>query len=215
MTVTQMSAIPVTATHVDFTSHVDKAGYDLIPGKRSYQGWLERESRDVEPDRIRGRGGKQKAVRLDDHPALYGDFASIKTPEELLAFVTQYGPLTFAGTAHDAGDVVDELLDQAKRMEKRFKPKARVELDGPLADVKAWISTDKKGKVSIKMLPSTLLDALWLQLGQSLSGGAKMRECRHCKHWFPVGGDSGRRLVAEFCSEEHKKRFFSLERSRK
>jgi hypothetical protein len=198
-------------TRVEFTSYVDAAGYDFIAGNRPYRP-LEGRAGDIQPDRIRGRGGKRKAVRLDDHPAMYGEFASIKSPEELLAFITQYGRLTFAAE----GDVVDELLVQAKRMEKRFRPNARVEIDGPLADVKAWLSTDKDlGTVSVSMRPATLLDALWLQLGQVLSGGAKMRQCKHkhCQKYFPVGGDSGKRLTAQFCCEEHKKRHFSLKRS--
>jgi hypothetical protein len=42
----------------------------------------------------------------------------------------------------------------------------------------------RKGSVSIKYRPATLLDALWLQLGQALSGGDQIRQCKQCGDWF-------------------------------
>ena len=35
--------------------------------------------------------------------------------------------------------------------------------------------------------PTSLLDALWLQLGQALTAGAQIRQCGHCSDWFKTG----------------------------
>jgi hypothetical protein len=71
----------------------------------------------------------------------------------------------------------------------------------------------KKG-LQLEITAETLLSALWWQIARKLSGEAKIRECRHCGEWFEVGAGTGRRADAQFCSPDHKVRFFSLERSR-
>ena len=206
----------MTATRVDFTSYVDQAGYELIPDRtprlRPGQTWLDLK---VRPARIVGKGGRLRPLRLNDYPMLFNEFAKVSTSHGLLAFVTQYGPLTYAGVAGAAGDVVPSLLDQAKRMKGRLKPQRwKIAPDIPITRLMASLSTDRKGTVSLKIFPATLLDALWLQFSQALTEGAEMHQCKHCQGWFPVGGKSGRRLVAEFCTDEHRKRFNSLARSR-
>ena len=209
----------MTATRVDFTSYVDQAGYELIPDRtprlRPGQTRLDRKVGDIQPARIVGKGGRLKPLRLNDYPMLFNEFAKINTSHGLLAFVTEYGPLTYAGVAGGAGDVVPSLLDQAKRMKGRLQPqRAKIAPDIPITRLTASLSTDRRGTVSLKIVPATLLDALWLQFAQALTEGAEMHQCKHCQGWFPVGGKSGRRLVAEFCSDEHRKRFNSLARSR-
>jgi len=206
----------MTATRVDFTSYVDQAGYELIPDRtprlRPGQTWLDLK---IRPARIVGKGGRLKPLRLNDYPMLFNEFAKINTSHGLLAFVTEYGPLTHRGVAGGGGDVVPSLLDQAKRMKGRLKPqRAKIAPDIPITRLMASLSTDRKGTVSLNIFPVTLLDALWLQFGQALTEGAEMHQCKHCQGWFPVGGKSGRRLVAEFCTDEHRKRFNSLARSR-
>ena len=206
----------MTATRVDFTSYVDQAGYELIPDRtprlRPGQTLLDLKGKDIQPARIVGKGGKIIRRRLDDYPQLFSDFAGIKTQEELLAFVAEHGPLTHGFIGGGKGDVVPALLHQAKMMRTSFKDRARkLPIAIPVANVKASLGPDN----SIEYSPATLLDALWLQFAQTLSEGAEMRVCRHCRKPFPVGGKSGKRLVAEFCSDEHRVQFNSLKRSRK
>jgi hypothetical protein len=205
----------MTATRVDFTSYVDQAGYELIPDRTPRpppgQTLLDLKASDIQPARIVGKGGKRLRRRLDNYPQLFSSFAGIKTPEELLAFVTEHGPLT-QRIAGWEGDVVPKLLDQAEMMRADFKNRARkLPITIPLTDVKASLGADN----SIKYNPATLLDALWLQFAQALSGGAVMRVCLYCRDPFAVGGKSGKRIVAKFCSNEHRIEFNSLKRSRK
>src|SRR5262245_23162259 len=206
----------MTATRVDFTSYVDRAGYKLIPDRtlrlRQGQTWLDLKGKDIQPARIVGKGGKILRRRLDNYPRLFSDFAGIKTQEELLAFVAEHGPLTRRTIGGREGDVVPMLLHQAKMMRTSFKDRARkLPIAIPMTNVRASLGPNN----SIKYYPVTLLDALWLQFAQTLSEGAEMRVCRHCRKPFPVGGKSGKRIVAEFCSDEHRIEFNSLKRSRK
>jgi hypothetical protein len=208
----------MTATRVDFTSYVDRAGYEIVPDRtpklRPGQTWLDLKLRDIVPARIVGKGGRKFRRRLDDYPQLFSDFANVKTPEKLLAFVVAHGPLTQRITGGWKGDIVPVLLRQAEMMSERFEDRAgRIPIAIPLIDVKASLDVDN----SIKYRPATLLDALWLQFAQSLSDGAKMRVCRlkSCRKRFPVGGKSGKRLVAEFCCDAHRIEFNSLKRSEK
>jgi hypothetical protein len=208
----------MTATRVDFTSYVDGAGYELIPDRtprlRKGQTWLDLKAKNIQPARIVRKRGRLKAIRLNDYPLLFSEFAKIETAHGLLEFIAKYGPLTPAGVG-GRGDVVPSLLDQAKRMRKRLQPqRAKIAPDIPITRLTASLSTNRKGTVSLKIVPATLLDALWLQFGQALTEGAEMHQCKFCQGWFPVGGKSGRRLVAEFCIDEHRKRFNSLARSR-
>lgn len=76
------------------------------------------------------------------------------------------------------------------------------------------VSDPVKG-MRLRITTETFIGALWIQLGLKLSGAAVFRECRHCGGWFEAGAGTGRRADAEFCSNEHKIRFFSLNRTRR
>jgi hypothetical protein len=208
----------MTATRVHFTSYVDTKGYKIVPAKRPPRQpgqseaarVLSSTSRNWAEARIVGIGGEPRAVQLSNYPLLFSKFANVKTPEELLKFITEYGLLTGR-----KGDEIPPLLDEATFMKEGFKSRGRSLPAWTMANLSASLLRDKtKGTVSVKISPVRLLDALWLQLGQALSEGAEWRQCKHCGDWFPVGGNSGRRLVARFCSDEHRIKFNSLERSR-
>jgi len=209
----------MTATHVQFTSYVDTKGYKVVPAKRpprqpgqSDSEWvMNSSSRDWVEARIVPVGGGLRPVRLRNYPLLFNQFANVRTPEELLAFITEYGPLTYGRFGRGKGDEISPLLDEAKSMKACFKSRGRHSL--MRADLTASLSI-KKGTVSVDISPVRLLDALWLQVGQAVSGGCEWRKCLHCGDLFPVGGNSGRRLVAKFCTDEHRIKFNSLERSR-
>jgi hypothetical protein len=75
--------------------------------------------------------------------------------------------------------------------------------------------SDPSRGVRLRIRAENLIGALWWQLAQKLSGSAIIRECPHCGAWFEAGpGKSRQRADSKFCSEEHKKRYWSLQRSR-
>jgi hypothetical protein len=124
------------------------------------------------------------------------------------------------------GDPVPDLL-RAASMFRRFlnlkqqnKPKELesfltsydAKLFTQLNQSKVDFASNSKGKVQLRLTPSSLLSALWYQLGLKLSGDTNVRTCRLCNAIFETGVGTGRRLDAEFCSNKHKVEFFNRNR---
>ncbi len=163
---------------------------------------------------------------LDRFDTLCDVFAKVKTPDELLEFVTHFG--TLMRTSRYWGDLVSDCLSTAQYFRGLLLSKQK----GPrklLSFFKSHMqhsyhATSHIGSVSLvensesgvrlSFTADTLLDALWLQLGQKLSGHRIIRECRHCGSLFEAGADTGLRADATFCCREHSVRFHSLKRSR-
>jgi hypothetical protein len=86
---------------------------------------------------------------------------------------------------------------------------------GPSSSINAKVIWDPFAKaLKWELRPASLLDALWLQLGQALTANVQFRQCEHCGIFFEAGRGTGRRLDAKFCSDEHRIAFNSLKRSR-
>jgi hypothetical protein len=209
----------MTVPQIDFTWHRDARGYRLFPKKpypapRPGQSTLDQvlamKMSDIQT-RVVGKGGPLRSYRpLDKIPDLFKIFVKIpRTPEGVLEFINNYGPLSLS--VH--GDSVPAVLDVADMMQERLRrlsPRLGGRVDIPLSNARFWLADG----ITLKIAPATLRDALWWQLAQNLSSGVKVRQCRHCNEWFRTGPGTGRRADAEFCSDEHRKRYNSLERSR-
>src|SRR5262249_24745568 len=80
--------------------------------------------------------------------------------------------------------------------------------------LRAWLAPDPTtGAWRMKLQPPSLLDAIWLQLGQAITSNADLRSCVHCGNWFEAGGRSGRRADAKFCSDACRINYNSVKRS--
>lgn len=200
----------------DFTWYKDQSGYRLIPAKplklRRGQSILDVSSRDIQPARIIRNGGTLQSYRpLDDFPNLFRYFVGMPRSENgVLEFVKRFGPLTYDGL-HKEGDVVPKIVDWASDMSQVLRGAI---VGMPLNKLNASIVTDHNG-MRLKVLPTCLLDALWLQLAQVKSrGSANFRECLRCRNLFMAGASADRRADAKFCSDECRIEFNSLKRSR-
>jgi hypothetical protein len=162
---------------------------------------------------------KERAIR-----DLFLIFARIgNTAEGLLSFVQTYGPLTYYGNSQ--GELIDDLIIHAKGMQGLIdsisshaqQPALEGNYDvapgSTFNAVVVWDSIKKNYRWELR--PSTLLDGLWLQLGEAITRGAQIGKCAHCGDWFETGGGTGRRAGAKFCSEDHKIAYHSLKRSRR
>jgi hypothetical protein len=226
---------------LNFTSRRDTKGYEIVgkmyfrrAGRGGFQeisppdevssGRLEKPDAGLRGSgpwisgHIVGKGGKMQEVRLSDWPRAYEEFAKVKAAEDLLKFVVKYGPLTYeygaANLIYYPQQVVLLLLDEAMQMRECMQGGIRGGEAKPYSHIlSARLYKTKTGEMGIEMTPSSLLDALWLQFHDTESSGAVFRNCPYCKGPFAAGGNSGRRSIAEFCSEEHRKRFNSLARS--
>jgi hypothetical protein len=177
------------------------------------------------PLRIVPRRGKLEVYRpsLDDLSRIF--VATVKTKtREVLNFVEKFGPLTDDGLNPKIGESTYEALVHAEAM-REFLAYASNDArhvvaaqsnQSSLSNISASLVFDPMtSRPKIRLKPASLLDAMWLQLGQKVSGDAVIRECKHCGEWFEVGAGTGRRLDAKFCSDKHKITFNSLKRSRR
>jgi hypothetical protein len=147
-----------------------------------------------------------------------------KTPEGVLDFVRRFGPLTWAGWSATEGEPVSYAISDADHMRQVLRYWASnhpqpnepfVPQTGRPVSLDAMVVWDPAAKaLRWELRPKTLLDGLWLQLGQELMTGVQIRQCERCGDWFEAGRGTGRRLDAKFCSDEHRVAFNSLKRSR-
>jgi hypothetical protein len=179
------------------------------------------------------RNGKGQAPKDFEHyrplsstDVLFKIFANTATtPEGVLDFVRRFGSLTWDGWDEKIGDDVNLVISNADHMRQLLRYPSGNENPPhlPLSPYQATPSTSINAQViwdpatkapRWELRPNTLLDALWLQLGQALAAGAQIRQCEHCGDWFEAGRGTGRRLDAKFCCDEHRTSFNSLKRSR-
>jgi hypothetical protein len=167
---------------------------------------------------------------------LWKAFASVKSPEELVRFVNDHGPLR---TDHSPsppnpkmlvfrGESVRSILDCAKMFRELLLLKAQgdprklasyfesnrsadLRFDGVIGRVE--LVGDPSTGLRLKMRPPNLLGALWCQLGLKLSN-ATLRTCRACGKVFEVGAGTRLRADAEFCCRAHKVEYFNRHRPR-
>ena len=177
------------------------------------------------PQRVVPIDGRRVGYRpLERFGVLYRAFGYINTPDAVLNFIGNYGPLTQNGLYPSHGADVEFVLDQAQMFRsyleaglKRRKSLAeQIGLEGQkFANLEALITTDASGTLHLRILPRTLLGGLWLQLAQTLAGDMEIRRCGHCRKWFEAGVGTERRLDAKFCSDEHRIEFNSRKRSKR
>jgi hypothetical protein len=152
---------------------------------------------------------------------LFRVFADIKSPNDVLRFIVNYGPLTEAGLQTDRGEEIPLVLEHAASFRSCFgetketrKHLAKWIGNGrTFANLEASLRVDRTS-VRLRIVPKNLLSGLWLQLAKNLAGGMERRFCRQCSKLFEAGKGTGRRLDAKFCSDEHRRLYNSLNRSR-
>jgi hypothetical protein len=211
---------------------------DAFPGKNWRKTWP-----DLDEEVLARNSGVCAPYRPLDQSGggdLYLIFANIRSKENLWQFVQQFGPISsnFPGdsvswwlrTAKVFRDLLS-LKDRPKQLASFFNATKRrryIEADiaqgisppgeiddSQLSQMVASIDlvAHPVGGMRLRISPDGLLGALWWQLGQKLSGNANFAECRHCGDWFGTGPGTGKHVDAEFCCNEHKVKYFSLQRS--
>jgi hypothetical protein len=144
---------------------------------------------------------------LERFPDLYERFANLRSQEDVINFVRRFGPLTDEGLHGGKGDCLFTALHQAGCMAA-----GNLHIGLVFCTLNAELVADHDG-IHLKVEPTNLLDALWLQFAEAAAAGRANR-CRQCKALFATGPDANRRKGAEFCSVECKTKYHSLKRSR-
>jgi hypothetical protein len=207
---------------VDYLTHfewqADAEGYRLADAEPAKQepGASLLGGDPAKPLRVIGRSGRLKPVRPFERRkagSLFADFANIATsPEGVLKFLERHGPLTKAGLDWH-GEPVPDAIEDARIMQAFIRAAGTSRMASvigpkgiPLAGAEiAVVANPKTWAPMLRFSPSTLLDALWLELAFH---GYRARVCRHCGDMF-----SARKADAIFCSPEHRVTFNSLKRS--
>jgi hypothetical protein len=184
------------------------------------------------PQHIVRLGGQLASYRpLDTFGSqLPRQFADATTPEAVLKFVRRFGPLTRDGLDQNRGDEVTAMIAHASQMRKLLDayirgsreelaetlgPKGEPLGQSPLSAIDVRLVFDPAAEMpQLQFTAKSLLDAMWLQLGEDLTSGAAFRRCEHCNAPFQAGPGTGRRVDAKFCSDAHRVAFNSLKRAR-
>lgn len=61
--------------------------------------------------------------------------------------------------------------------------------------------------LTLRVMPTTLLEAMWLQFGQAVESNKAFRQCRHCGTWFDLSPKAAR-VDKVFCTEACKARAY-------
>jgi hypothetical protein len=223
---------------IDFEWLRDDAGYDYVPAALGDAVWSEESalgdllplSLGGEPsrrNRIVRRGGELLPYRPFEHTGgvLHRIFATLgNSVEGLLEFFTRFGPLTQEGLDPNCGEDIRFALSSASTMRDVItdSPQNRAQYFSRFGSKGlSWSAIDvaltfnpMTNKPQFRLTPPTLVNALWLELGQALSSDASIRNCLHCGGWFEAGPGTGRREDAKFCSDPHRIAFNSRKRSK-
>jgi hypothetical protein len=154
---------------------------------------------------------------LSINPTLYLQLAQLdSSPASSLAFARNWGFLlkrAGKGVREDAdtwADYIASIKASVAAAEKGEFDSLRAAVK--VANVEAILRPSGDQMLPrIALRPKTLMDAIWLQFAQSLSGGKSLRTCRQCSTWFEVGA-GGRRTIAEFCSPTCRQSFHNSRR---
>jgi hypothetical protein len=220
---------------INFEWWRDAAGYQLVPDTTPpdpeealvyYPLGIHIVSAEIKPLRLVRRGGDLVPYHpIDRFETLFRIFANeVTRPEGVLAFAQRFGPLTSDGLDMSVGEPAYHSLVHAAGMreflsfasgDKQLLARGIEAQINPLGQIDIAIVLDAETtRPKLRLSPSNLLDALWLQFAQSLAGGTSLRQCQHCGGWFETGDGTGRRRDAKFCSNEHRIAFNSLKRSK-
>ncbi len=191
---------------VRFEWQIDQYGYELGRGTSASRAWPV----------IQRKGGPFRGYRLDiegTDAGLFRQFALLDpTPEAAISFANEFGFLVENQNRSDK-EPIGLWLDWIGRMkvlvtaidEKRYEDfwegfnEPHYD-DEPLFAARIEPHEVVPKKSNFKLVPQSLLAAMWFQLGNYATKGAALKQCEFCPRWFPVGPGTGRKPSKRFCS---------------
>ncbi|MDP1671270.1 MAG: hypothetical protein Q8L63_04195 [Alphaproteobacteria bacterium] len=145
--------------------------------------------------------------------------SSFRIDERGLSFVEDLPEGEDVGRHLETAQLFREILDQSGKGWRRTLPTLAESIAEAIADEalgEISLVGDRRFGFQMVLTANSLMDGLWLQLGQKVAGQAKFKTCElpSCRQVFEVGSSSGRRLDARFCSDSHRIEFNSRKRTR-
>ncbi len=205
-----------------FDWYVDQHGYEEVVYERGVERGAERRAAlsAKEGKYIRGKGGPLRAYRpLEDFPGLHRRFAELPmdTPA-ILEFVHMFGLLGSSSSESWLGEEdlsywhgsitsmrhMVHALDVGERDRNEACEWFNIHMNAVpphRPQVSVWIKYGPGLRAQSRMVPSTLLGAMYLQMLDELTGRPSFKKCKWCPNWFSYGRGTGRRETKEFCSD--------------
>ncbi len=192
---------------------IDLEGYRIIKPGQSLAGthWNEREVPKSVRDRplILRKGGRLEFIDRLKIDGLYKRLAKTKTTEKgAYDFVSTCG---FLGLRPSNGryEFVDDICQQIRVVRSLLKLKESRNWER----LDLWMMDNRKAILLNPVIsaddppdlffqPSTLIDAIYLQLFEDMSTQANLKLCERpgCVNWFKYGTGTGRRGTSQYCS---------------
>lgn len=152
-----------------------------------------------------------KCRPLDEHPALFREFAALEeTPEAVQAFANKYGvilglpPLTCVLWYVHIKNMLAIVSAWEKGATKSFV-RAWNAADLARISVEVGLNYREDEPPSLVIVPSSLISAMYLQLAQAITRSNHLQRCSSCGTWFLFGAGTGRRRSAHYCSDNCRK----------
>lgn len=82
----------------------------------------------------------------------------------------------------------------------------------PVVPNLAWTHCQTKQELRVRIAPSSLLAALWMQFANAVEGGKEYRQCDTCKTWFEVSAHT--RGGAKFCRDRCRSRAYRMRQAK-
>jgi hypothetical protein len=167
------------------------------------------------PDAALATAGKQpfEHYRPTGFPALFQRFADMPaTAGGMCEFFNNFGPLEMpggklpTGPRYHATDLGGVLAHHAalRRALERFQdhdlPGLAKRYNVGWGSLRVELQPSPRGKVVFTLLPSSLIQFLWLQFALHAASDATLLRCVRCGVAFQAGPGTGRRNSAMYCS---------------
>ena len=149
---------------------------------------------------------------LDAGP-IHLDFSKIANEDQVIAFADRFGFLGLSLVQFDGsrgvqiGERVEGWLEQTALLRgaldlaySKRRVLSETAINEALSQVQARMVMEKGP--CLKIVPLTLLSAIWLQFALSLDMKRKYRRCKNCRAWIEISlGEGGRSARALYCSD--------------
>jgi hypothetical protein len=145
---------------------------------------------------------------------LFMEFAELNGSQEaILGFASRYGLLDDAGF-----DGIDDWRCNIKYMREAVDAWHQARTSGAYRGVVELFGQQLRATShvhlieffgvelpALRIVPESLISALWLQFAQAVTSKLSLQRCAVCTTWFAFGTGTGRRRSKQFCSDRCRK----------
>jgi predicted RNA-binding Zn-ribbon protein involved in translation (DUF1610 family) len=152
---------------------------------------------------------------FEHFPALFASFADTPASAEgMRRFSDNFGLPCSSTDGNAIGEMLDQILMQQTAMRRALALFEKGDAPGLVRELRAGqrsstrssgqarleLRLDAQGKLATAIVPSSLIQAMWIQFMLHVASDAQLFRCEQCGNPFAVGTGTGRRKTAMYCS---------------